>query len=219
MNIERYKIAGGNLTSLIEGASEQQQIELAKKQLASGVEQVGFVGNNQLEMMGGEFSVNAALAYGYELGQKGSFSVSGLEVKVEYKSGNSNVSINFCVDYSIDGDVVLFKPGIGYLGRKNGGTVNQNELADLAAKYNLPAFGLIKYSLNEIFQTWTYVAETDSMTLETACGASSLAIAILQRKNRMEVIQPNNKRGLITVSCNGNDFTAQARVVKMKGQS
>lgn len=215
-SVDRYKIAGGNSTSLIGGCLFDQRNQFAKKELNS-VEQVGFIEETKIPtmtMMGGELSINGTLAFAKHLGQKfGSLRVSGSSKMVKYKNvGNLTYGIFLIQPKIINKRQIVLFEGIGYLCIENSKTATKESLKQLAYEFNLPAFGVAEFRNNQL-TPFIYVRETDSLVAETACGSGSVALSILIGEEN--IIQPSGQS--INIVRNGNQFTVSAKVVKMKG--
>jgi len=183
MKINKFLIAGGNSTVLIFGKKNKK---LSKKYLKE-VEQVGFVSNNKLQMMGGEFCVNATLALAHQLRKEGYLYTSGISNKIIYKNSKNKTKIKIPLNYKKNNNLVLFR-GIGYICIKK--KPLKNSIIKLANKYNLPAFGAIVYNKNKI-TPYIYVKQVNSFVKETACGSGSIAYSIFSGFNK--IIQPTGE--------------------------
>ena len=206
---EKFLIAGGNSTLLVQDCPQVKRELIIKKNLGN-VEQIGFVGGNSLEMMGNELCINSTLAFASILGNQGKLKTSGLSKNVAFKNTSNKTSITFNMDFIKDRNIILFE-GIGFV-------VNNKKMKDLKKtlmnycnKYNLPAFGLIELNENKI-TPYVFVKGTESLFKETACGSGSIAASLYSGFNN--IIQPTGE--IIKVSNKGNKFTVQAKVVKMK---
>ncbi|MBI2599726.1 hypothetical protein HYW43_02270 [Candidatus Daviesbacteria bacterium] len=218
MNIEKYLIAKGNSTLLVEGCPEKDRVSVTKIGLKNA-EQVGFINLDQeiptLEMMGKELSINGTLAFAKRLGGAGTLETSGLTTPISFRNYNGTTSISLELPYKRDGDKVLFE-GIGYWCTDSALAPSASELLNLCIKYDLPAFGLAAYRGNQLFP-FVYVLKTQSMVPETACGSGSIALSIVTNPNRAtyqtKIIQPGSQS--IEILRSGNKFTITAKVVKI----
>lgn len=211
---ERYKIAGGNLTLLVEGCPSSKKIETAQRAIETDeAEQVGFIttkeGLSKLEMMGDELCINGTIALASKLGGSGKLFASGINGEVKFSNrGYGFTEIEFNLPYQREGNVVLFD-GIGYLVEDSLPTV-ESTLWELSKRYKKPAFGLarmIEDRLNPI----VYVDLVGTCVVETACGSGSVAVNIIRGTN--EIIQTRGNS--IYVSRNGYRFTVSAEIAKI----
>ncbi len=143
---------------LIRGYPTVKRKEIAKKYLEE-VEQVGFISNNKLTMIGGELCINATLAFNYK--------------------GLKRTQIEIPLKYKKQDNIILFK-GIGFIciDKKKKQKITKKFLEKLTKKYNLPAFGAIIYKKNKI-TPYVYVKKVNSFVKETACGSGSKHITYL----------------------------------------
>lgn len=216
MKLYRYKIAGGNSTSLVEDYDPNKQQAISMKELES-VEQVGFIDTNsqipRLTMMGNELCVNATLAFAKKIGdRRGIIKTSGVDSAVIFSNMGEMTSATFALKPKVirDRSIVLFD-GIGYVCSDNPVVPTQSYLADLAEEFKLPAFGIARFQ-GDSLQPYVYVKQTDSVIPETACGSGSIALSLITGSRN--ITQPTGQR--INVMRNGNQFTVTAKVVKMK---
>lgn len=216
MKIERFKIAGGNSTSLVEGCPVSERKALSLKELRS-VEQVGYVDLTgpvpSLEMMGGELCVNATLAFASQLGEKrGQLQTSGTDSPVSYSNIGEITRATFTLEPEVikDRKIVLFD-GIGYVCAQNSGYPTESYLANLANEFKKPAFGLARYQ-GDSLTPFVYVAEIQSVVAETACGSGSIALSLIT--GATNITQATGQR--INIMRNGNQFTVSAKVAKIK---
>ncbi len=157
------------------------------KKLLHDVEQVGFLetidsGQLGLKMMGGELCINALLAAAYSTGESDGELVSELGSRVKYRQMNQQVSIELDIPSDVERnymgttDAIVVLGLIGYVVTKNRPRTTrlESELAIMATKLNLPAFGLVWLSPRGIVP-YVYVCATSSCVSETACGSGSLA--------------------------------------------
>lgn len=211
MIIKKFLVAGGNSTMLVWNCPEDKRLELAKK-LLDEVEQVGFVseenGIPRLRMMGNELCINATVALASEK-PKGTLFTSGLTSQVNY-SNAEETSIELDLPYKRIDNIVLFE-GIGYLCTNKEIEVTKELLSDLARKYNLPAFGVILYN-NEKIKPYVYVAETNSLFQETACGSGSIATSIVTGYEK--IVQPTGNT--ISVKRVADKVVVTAKVTQIK---
>lgn len=214
--INRYKIAGGNTTSLIEGCPTDAQRELSLKELKK-VEQVGFVDSAankpKLTMMGNELCVNATLAFAKQIGAlRGEVLTSGLVAPVKYRNFGELTSVILTMNPEIirDKNIVLFD-GIGYVCSDSASVPTESYLSSLAKTYKKPAFGIARYQ-GDSLQPYVYVEEIGEVIAETACGSGSIALNLIT--GARNITQVTGQR--ISVMRNGDQFTVTAKVAKMK---
>lgn len=212
MKIKKFLIAGGNSTLLIWGCPAWKKAQVIKKYLEE-VEQIGFVeesnGTSFLQMMGGEFCINATISLASQLGKVGKLKTSGLNQEIEYKNKDKITYLTFSLPFTTRGSIVLL-PGIGFIYSNTWKYRSKKELSKLAAKYSLPAFGAIASKDNKI-TPYVYVKETDSLVKETACGSGSIASSIVTRYST--IIHPTGQS--ILVRQRGDLFIVGAKVVKI----
>ena len=200
MEIRKYLIAGGNSTALVQDCPTGRRKDLAVDLLRE-VEQVGFLDRDsnppQLEMMGGEFCINASLAFAADLGGQGRIKVSGLEQSIAYSNDHSSTAITVPLWWSRRHDNIILLQGIGFilLPLARSPTMNKEFLAKYCLRFSLPAFGAVLFSKSRIIP-YVHVAAVDSFITETACGSGSVAYSIFSGINRIE--QPAG--GVIAVS-------------------
>lgn len=215
---ERFKIAGGNTTLFVQNCPVDRRVGMAQKAIADEIaEQVGFIsldgGMPSLEMMGGELSINATLAFAYKLGGSGILNTSGLKKEVSFRNLMGETEITFELDYERQGDLVLFE-GIGYLCTKREPGVIESTLWRLAKENSKPAFGLALYNDSEFLPSLkpiVYVDKIQSCVLETACGSGSIALNIVTGANK--IVQQTGE--IISVYKYKGGFTVSAEVVKI----
>jgi len=144
---------------------------------------VGFLDQAQnnaqrLTMMGGELCVNATLAAAYSQAQDTGVLMLSDGTNVQYEVRGELVSIRIRLAYQIVfGDVgcrVVVFDGIGYIVCQRTIRAKRRMLQQLCKKYSLPAAGIIEVQDNTI-RPIVYVAATDSLVYETACGSGSIA--------------------------------------------
>ena len=203
--LKRFLIAGGNSTLLVWNISKFERDKMVKRYLKK-VEQIGFVRDRKLIMMGNELSINATIALASQLGTKGTLQTSGLDSDVEFQNKNGLTAINFSLPFVIRGNVVLLS-GIGYLCAKNNIKITKKRLVSLARKYKLPAFGIVIYK-NGGIEPYVYVQKTNSLCKETACGSGSIAASLITKKN--EIQQPTGEK--IFVRVRGTNIEVRAKV-------
>lgn len=195
MEVQRFLIAGGNATALVWGCHESEYVSVAKE-LMGEVEQVGFVyekeGISYLEMMGGELCVNAMIALASLGGERGEFRAGGVTGVVRY-TNDSKTTITLSLPHMQKDTLVLFE-GIGYLCIEGFDVVSKELLVSHAREYNLPAFGVVQYEGSRIKPT-VYVAATDSICEETACGSGSIVMYL--SAGVAEVFQPTGESILV----------------------
>jgi len=184
------KIANGNLTALVYNYSNNIKEKIAK-QLLKTVEQVGFIKNNRLEMMGGELCINATLAFASQLSKKGILYTSGIKNLIKYENQANKTLIEFPLKYKQINNVILFN-GIGFIciDKKDKQKISKSFLLGFSDKYGLPAFGAIVYEKNKIIP-YVYVKTVNSFVKETACGSGSIAFSLFS--GYKNIIQPTGK--------------------------
>ena len=188
MTTRKFLIAGGNPTALVQGCPLAYRDHTAGA-LLRNVEQVGFIqplaSPPHMEMMGGEFCLNASLAFASTLGPTGNLSVSGLNLPATYANPGKKTRISVPIHWVVDGNIVLLE-GIGFVLHPHGSghCPGKQDLADFCARFNLPAFGSILFSDNTIFPT-VLVPSMDSFVPETACGSGSVAFSLFTGEQRV----------------------------------
>ena len=190
MIIRKFLIAGGNSTMFIWDCQISKRNIISKRYLKE-VEQVGFISNNKLTMMGKELCINAKLAFVFISGKK---------------------QISFKLDYKKKENIILLK-GIGYILFDKNKKISKKFLKQFCKKYKLPAFGAIVYKKNKIIP-YVYVKKIDSFVKETACGSGSLAFSIFSGYER--IIQPTGKIINIKIKKDKAIINAEVREVKEK---
>jgi histidine racemase len=185
----------------------EARTQLAKK-LLKEVEQVGFIDNNRLTMMGGELCINATLAFASTLGKKGKLFASGIGESVYYENIKKKTTLKLPLKYKKEKNIILFN-GIGFI--INNQNVNKKILRKLSNKYKLPAFGAINYKRNKI-SPYVYVKQVGSFVRETACGSGSIAFSIFSGYNK--IVQPTGKA--IEVNINKNNVEIKAEVTRIR---
>ena len=196
MTTRKFLIAGGNATALVRDCPTSLRASLAADLLCD-VEQVGFVDEQarppRLEMMGGEFCINATLAFASTLGPKGTVRVSGLDRPADFVNMPHATRATIPLRCSMSENIVLLE-GIGFIltpkpdGHASSSPTDhartKRELADLCNRFDLPAFGAIHFSGNAI-TPYVYVAAVDSFVPETACGSGSVAFSLFTGQDRV----------------------------------
>ncbi len=213
MIVEKFLIAGGNITALVYDCPLSDRVRTSKK-LLKEVEQVGFVSTNatlpNLTMMGGELCINATLAFAATLGKNERLSTSGLKTPIPYANKKGSTTIKIPFKFKKDKNIILLD-GIGFIlydvQEKSG--ITKSELSDLSDKYKLPAFGGIIYNKNKI-TPYVYVSEVDSFVKETACGSGSVVFSIYS--GIQDVMQPTGK--IISIHKKEGYFDISAQVTR-----
>jgi len=148
-------------------------------------------------MMGGEFCINATLAFASTLGPKGTLGVSGLDQPVDFVNTPNVTRATIPLRWSMAENIVLLE-GIGFIltpqsishspnntSRISSGNAQiKHELTGLCTRFNLPAFGAIHFSDDAIIP-YVYVAAVDSFVPETACGSGSVAFSLFTGQDRV----------------------------------
>jgi hypothetical protein len=233
MKTERFLIAQGNPTAIVEGCNEGARLQIARSLLNTGMpstEQVGFLKRDafmpKFVMMGNETSINGTLACAYLLGGEGELTSSGIKTPVLYRNEYGKTSVEMDLPYDDSnkdprGNKIVLFDGIGYVCKESNGAPSLSELYSLCAQYNKPAFGIAMLSDRNRIDPWVYVADTNTLFQETACGSGSVALSIAF--SLREIIQPRSQRsnnienGVITVKKIGSDrFKVSAKVDRIK---
>lgn len=212
MLIEKYLIAGGNSTALASDCPVSERKE-AVNGLLKTVEQVGFISRGEmpeLEMMGGEFCMNAVIAFASTIEGSGLIKTSGLNTPIQFSNSTEGTTLKLKLDFQREGNVVLF-PGIGFniVDTEDYVTPTISALQDLCSKFKLPAFGEVHVSKNRI-NPYVYVLETNSLVNETACGSGSIAVAITNGLE--EVVQPTGESLWVEIN---QDVSITGKVTKL----
>ena len=217
-NNVKYKVfyPGGNTTAIVFSNHKDSVSEVSREIMASNpeIEQVGFVlsgaGPLRLQMMGGEFCVNAASsAASHWLNEKNidevKFTVSGFDQEITAQKSDQLISLSMPGSLVVgctvvfDGFLVELQ-GISYLV-----TTKKDLDADslVRAYYNSsPAFGIIFLEKNSYaslkIEPTVWVKETGTFVKESACGSGSIAACIPFRdpsKNEIFFVkQPSGHR-------------------------
>ena len=195
------------------------------------IEQVGFVTqltdknyDFSVEMMGGEFCVNAARSaaflYFEQTGKRGtSFKISGLTSVVRAAVNNNVISLFlspslFKSSKKIEEGWLIDLQGSRFIvteDKKN--TLKPKEVIVKYDNSEVPAIGLVyllpiesrKYRINP----WVYVRKTDTLLNESACGSGSIVACItkienVNRKSIFLVIQPSGSLYEISLAGDNN---------------
>jgi len=209
MKIKKFLIAKGNSTLLIWDCPKEKRLEISKKYL-NKVEQVGFIteekGIPKLVMMGNELCINGTLALASTFDKKGILYTSGFGKSVEYENVDGKTCIKLPLFFKRRDNLILFE-GLGYKCIDKDIKVSKKQMAKLAEKYQLPAFGIVIYKNNKI-KPIIYVKDTKSLVEETACGSGSIAVSIITGIE--EIVQPTGET--ISVSKRNGVFEVCARV-------
>ena len=211
MEVRKFLIAGGNTTALVWGCDLGGEVTIAKD-LLSTVEQVGFVSNkmgvDSLSMMGGELCVNATIALASLGGSEGSLAVECIEdAPIRYENAQGTTTVFLPLEYKLLENIVLFE-NIGYACTQIQEEVSKQTLSLLAERFNVPAFGSVFYKDSRIYPT-VYVAATNSLCKETACGSGSVAVHIVTGAQKL--MQPSG--GVIEIEkLEGHTFVVRAHV-------
>ncbi|GAB6060868.1 hypothetical protein [Desulfonatronum parangueonense] len=198
MQIRKFLIAGGNATALVRDCPSGSRKALVAE-LLQEVEQVGFMKNDsrppRMDMMGGEFCINASLAFASTLEPQGWIEVSGLEQPFFYSNHADTTVITVPLTWSRHDNIILLQ-GIGFilLPLAQCPDIDKASLADLCSRFSMPAFGAVLYTDNRIIP-YVHVPAVDSFVPETACGSGSVAFSIFSGVNN--VVQPSG--GIIAV--------------------
>jgi hypothetical protein len=207
--LKTFLIAGGNSTLLAWNYPARQKLKLIKDSLNS-VEQVGFVEDNTLNMMGDELCINATIALASQLSSGGFLYTSGIEQPVRYINSNRRTTIRISASWRKEKNVILL-PGIGFFCSFKKILVSKRLLSSLAYKYSLPAFGVAIYENNQL-TPFVYVKQTNSIFKESACGSGSIAIYAITgiqniKQTTGEIISISANKDMITISAEVTEIT------------
>lgn len=227
---------GGNPTLLIEDTSSSissnEFSSIAAQELSDVVEQVGFIrkdkeANLKLEMMGGEFCINAirSLAlWNYEkTGNTNSGIICSGSKDVLECSVENWVSIRIPKSYSVkqidDKSFLIKLNGIAHFVVKDTCTEAgmKKELQTLMSLYKkeikeFPAVGLIRVDGIQM-KPLIYVKQTNSWIFETSCGSGGLAAFIVSKQDCCQFIQPSGS--ILIVSSEESSFILKGEVRKI----
>ena len=194
---------GGNITALVIDNNYNKNLKrkindyLLKKY--TYVEQVGFMKNNNLEMAGGEFCVNASRCAIYYLKSIGSkLELNILNKKIIGEVFNENyVSIKYYIDDKIDSMITnnnivnfsgislifLDKEENDRLLKKINNRNIKNIIKDKIKKIKIDdkAIGIVLVDDDKIYP-FIWVKDIDTLYFETSCGSASIAYALLKYK-------------------------------------
>jgi len=210
MKLNKFLVANGNPTLLVEGCSLPKRQEVITKYLGKGIDQIGFIkfgDSPKLEMMGNELCINATLAFASILKSKGKLNTSGIPKTIAYFNKPGLTTLLLPIKFSRPEENIILLSGIGFCMDK---TKNKNRLEELCKKYNLPAFGKIKYYKNKIEPT-IYVTKTTSTINESSCGSGSIAFSLFSRINK--IVQPTGE--IIEINRLGKLIKVSAKVTKI----
>ncbi len=241
----RVLYPGGNLTAIItKFFLPDLQKKVAKKimTLHTEIEQVGFLSSSDnqtydcsLEMMGGEFCLNATRCAAFIWSQYSHsnnvlLKISGLDDILRVKVLKNTVRIFFPerlflnVTKIKEGSIVDF-PGIKLLITDK--DLNKQHFKYLLERYgsDSPAFGLIKtaqFSENFIsIKPLIWVRAVDSLVEETGCGSGSLAACFVlykkfDRIKNFLVLQPSGDYYKVSFkhSKKENFFTLESSIIE-----
>ncbi len=213
MFIQTFLIAGGNSTALVADCPAPQKTSLIDS-LLDQVEQVGFVDHAcdlpRIRMMGGEFCINATLAFASTLGAAGCLNASGVNHPVRFANCDRESSIRLPLNWCREDNIILLE-GIGFAlwDGKSRTAVEKDEIKTLCMRYNLPAFGAILFDQDAI-TPYVYVPGVDSFVAETACGSGSVALHLYTGITRIR--QPTGQ--YISIR-HDQEFHISARVTPM----
>jgi hypothetical protein len=210
MIVRYFTIAGGNKTALVWDCLLSEQSVVASR-LLSHVEQVGFVTEGEspaLTMMGGELCVNALLALAFcSPVPRGIMHTASSLHPVSYTQKGSQTVVELMLPYSKEDSLVLFE-GIGYVCTQDAFVPPKEVFHDLTVQHNVPAFGFVTYDSHSCIVPVVYVAQTQSLIHETACGSGSIALFLAT--GITEVMQPTGE--YIRVLKKGDVFLVEAAV-------
>lgn len=199
---------GGNITALVidndYDKDKKRKINDYLLKKYTYVEQVGFMKNNNLEMAGGEFCVNASRCAIYYLKSIGSkLELNILNKKIIGEVFNDNyVSIKYYVDKKID-DMITKNYIVSFSGislifldkEKNERLLKKidnknikNIIKNKIKKMNIDdkAIGIVLTN-NNIIYPFIWVKDIDTLYFETACGSASIAYALLKYKETKKI--------------------------------
>ena len=216
----------GNITALVKNAvSKNRRVAIANKIMNKfpKIEQAGFIQDNKLEMMGGELSINATLAFGYYLSQKSKsqtlkLKTSGVSSLVKFQKTEDNYSsvlikIPNIKKSKIDGFDFVDLKGIAYFvidesfAKKDYLSTFREIKRKFGKKIKQKAWGVVFYNKNSI-RPIVYVKDTNSIVSENACGSGSLAFYLIKGKEK--IIQPSGK--IIRIKRRNSQFLIKGQV-------
>lgn len=207
--VAKFLIAGGNPTLLFWDVSPRQKKLVTSKYLNS-VDQIGFVKNECLDMMGRELCVNALIALASTLKESGFIYTTALDRPIGYFNKDGSTTIKLPMRWKKIEENVILLEGIGFKLENNNYKISKSELKSLSKDFNLPAFGIIVYKKNRI-TPYIYVKQTNSLKKETACGSGSIALSILKGVKDIKqpaggMIKAQIKNDYIEITANVNRF-------------
>ncbi len=238
MNLNFTKLSpGGNDTIIVQSdVLPTERASIARKLMSTsftGGEQVGYLSieprsgiDGRLDMMGGEFCVNALRSAATVLSSdSGKTNVrlasSGTDEVFEFvcvpQKGAYYTSITLNLNPRIkslaQGTLLVHLDGISHLLCEFApeATVEPlNVFAELRQRYDielrmLPAFGIIPYqTTKEGYSIYpvVYVRETNTTIPESGCGSGSIALALALDKfgQALSVIQPSGSKYIVDVT-------------------
>lgn len=222
----------GNITALVkDSVSKNRRPVIANKIMNQfpKIEQVGFIKGNKLEMMGGELSINATLAFGYYLSQKLKrnslkLKTSGISNVVKFqktKNNDSRILINIpgVKKSKINGFDFVDLKGIAYFVIDKSFVKKDCLLFFKKIKKNFgqsikqKAWGVVFYNKNRIHPI-VYVKDTNSIVSENACGSGSLAFYLLKEVEK--IIQPSGQ--MMQIKKRGSRFLIKSQVKIVSGK-
>ncbi|MBL7158877.1 hypothetical protein ISS85_00155 [Candidatus Microgenomates bacterium] len=216
----------GNITALVkDSVSKNRRPAVANEIMGQfpRIEQVGFIVDNKLEMMGGELSINATLAFGYYLAQKLKrnslkLKTSGLSDSVKFQKTKNNassilLSIPGIKKSRVNGFDFVDLKGIAYFVIKKSFAKKDYLSAFKTIKKRFgqtikqKAWGVIFYNKNSICPI-VYVKDTNTIVEENACGSGSLAFYLIKGKEK--ITQSSGQ--IMQIKKRGNVFAIKGQV-------
>lgn len=201
--IIEYFIANpaGNITAFVVSSVERENYKVIANKLFEirelGIEQVGFIKDDKMEMCGQEFCGNASRSYGLYLAkQKNLKGEHAIEIKVSGSDTPLQVIVNTDTNYTKI-EMPLPVKTINYKGVKSGLLIDFEGIMhlilndvpaddklfeilkkDINDRYAPPAMGVMFYdSSSETLTPVVYVKDVDTTYYEGSCGSGSTALA------------------------------------------
>lgn len=237
MSLPHYVVLwpGGNTTALVtEVVPRSEYARMAREIMEKNkeIEQVGYLecpdedtAACHLQMMGGEFCMNATRAAAFHHAKKYGISKLHIEtsgsdklVQVEVEGDTTHITLPgefYIKSTKKDNYTVIDLSGIRHL--ITSGSFNEESARQLIQenKDEYEAVGVIYTSVDGdkiVIDPLVWVRGTDTFVRETGCGSGSIAAAIAAHQNnpgikRFSVMQPSNEAYDITLSPEGAGFS------------
>ncbi len=250
--MQPYRILypGGNTTAIVTvTVPSVDQIKITQKIMAihTEVEQVGFLSpaasNNydcQLDMMGGEFCINAArcaaLIWSQQTGSNTIFlKVSGFDEVIKAIIRHSEVKVLLPTSLFLNSKKIKEGTIVNLLGIRllvTDQVIDSQLFNNLLHRYGLDclAFGLIQVTYrsenNLAIKPLIWVKATNSLIRETGCGSGSLASCLVayEKNNKIKdftVLQPSGDyyKIIFEFSETSNFFSIQGIVIEKESKN